>query len=89
MLHFDQYFRLVCSDLMYGGDKVMNYVIFCSRVKIGGAGTFAFPPSTIAASHLNLIAVEEEQQEQDTNVPPSKEPLQLYTSHLSRAIAAN
>ena len=45
MLHFDQYFRLVCSDLMYGGDKVMNYVIFCSRVKIGGAGTFAFPPS--------------------------------------------
>ena len=45
MLHFWQYFRLACSDLMYGGDKVMIYVIFCSRVKIGGGGTFAFPPS--------------------------------------------
>ena len=51
MLHFDQYFRLLWSDLMYGGDNVMNYVIFCSRVKIGGAGTFSAPPSS-----TNLVA---------------------------------
>ena len=45
MLHFDQYFCVLYSDLMYRGHKVKNYVIFCSRVKIGVRRTFSAPPA--------------------------------------------
>ena len=47
ILRLYQYFRMVFSDLAYGGDKVVYYVFFCSKVKIGGAGTFSAPPSTV------------------------------------------
>ena len=50
MLHFDQYFCVLYSDLMYRGHKVKNYVIFCSRVKIGVRRTFSAPPSSYVRS---------------------------------------